>query len=285
MRSTTLMFALTLLMTSMLLAPSTRAQAANVNTASAQELEALPGIGPKLAEEILRDRQANGPYKRVEDLERVSGISSGLVAKLRGRLSVGSEQALVVRPGATVTSAQVRAALKPYAAEPTIREVQQAAVDYARANPDRIDSWRARAANRAFAPQLEVQVDKDWDKTHRVFEEPGQPKREADYDYDDLGLRVKARWNLDRAIFDPEEPKVNREAIRLQRYRDDVVDEVTRRYFERRRLQIELDLTPPTDMADRVRKELRLQELTADIDALTGGFLSQRLKDIGRDPY
>lgn len=261
------------------------AQTVNVNTAGAEELQVLPGIGPQLAEEIIADREANGPFAGIQDLARVKGISDGLVNKLQSRITASADQALVVRPGTTVTSAQVRAALKPYAAEPSIREVQSAAVAYARAHPESIDSWRARAANRAFAPTFEAGVVKDWDKTKRVFMEPGVANRTAEYDYDNWRLSLRARWDLDRAVFDGEETKVNREAIRLQRYRDDVLDEVTRRYFERRRLQIEIDMAPPTEMGDRVRKELRLQELSADIDALTGGYLSAKLKEIGRDPY
>jgi competence ComEA-like helix-hairpin-helix protein len=261
------------------------AQTVNINTATEEELQTLPGIGAKLATEIVRDRNEKGSFQSVDELERVSGMSASVLAKIRSRLTVGSDSALVVRPGATVTSSQVRAALKPYAAEPTIREIQQAAVDYARAHPDRIDSWRARAANRAFAPQFETRVTKDWDKTNRKLSVPGDPVQNADYTYDNWQLMVRGVWDLDRAVFDPEETSVAREGIRLQRYRDDVLNEVTRRYFERRRLQLELDLAPPTEMADRVRKELRMQELTADIDALTGGYFSQKLKEIGRDPY
>lgn len=261
------------------------AQTVNVNTAGAEELQVLPGIGPQLAEAIVSDREANGPFAGIQDLARVKGISDVLVNKLQSRITASVDQAIVVRPGTTVTSAQVRAALKPYAAEPSIREVQAAAVAYARAHPDRIDSWRVRAANRAFAPTFEAGVVKDWDKTNRKFMEPGVADRSAEYNYDNWRLALRARWNLDRAVFDGEETRVNREAIRLQRYRDDVLDEVTRRYFERRRLQIEIDMAPPTEMGDRVRKELRLQELSADIDALTGGYLSAKLKEIGRDPY
>jgi len=261
------------------------AQTVNINTASAEELQAVPGIGPKLAEEIVIERQSNGPFSAVDDLSRINGISSGLIAKVSSQITTGSEQALVVRPGNTVTSSQVRAMLKPYAAEPTIREVQNAAIDYARAHPERIDSWRVRAANRAFAPDLDTTLVKDWDHTDRVFTEVGQTDRRAEYDYDNWQLRVRAKWELDRAVFDGDELGVNRETVRLQKYRDDVLDEVTRRYFERRRLQIEIDLAPPVEMADRVRKELRLQELTADIDALTGGYFSGKLTEIGRDPY
>lgn len=46
----------------------------NVNTAPAEELQNLPGIGPALAARIVAFREANGPFARVDDLVRVSGI-------------------------------------------------------------------------------------------------------------------------------------------------------------------------------------------------------------------
>ena len=59
--------------------------------------------------------------------------------------------------------------------------------------------------------------------------------------------------------------------------RDDIVDEVTRTYFERRRLQIALLTNPPPDQQASLDKELRLQELTGILDGLTGGYVSQHL--------
>lgn len=49
-------------------------EAVCINTASAAELEALPGIGPVLAQRIVDDRAANGPFASKEDLLRVEGI-------------------------------------------------------------------------------------------------------------------------------------------------------------------------------------------------------------------
>lgn len=55
----------------------------NVNSASSTELTALPGIGQATAEKIVADRQANGPFKTVDDLKRVSGIGDKKFEALR----------------------------------------------------------------------------------------------------------------------------------------------------------------------------------------------------------
>ncbi len=54
----------------------------DLNSATAEQLETLPGIGPVIAERIVADREAQGPYSSVEDLTRVSGIGDSLVSKL-----------------------------------------------------------------------------------------------------------------------------------------------------------------------------------------------------------
>lgn len=60
----------------------------NINTATKEELEALPTIGPTIAQRIIDDRMANGPYKQIEDLARVRGISAHTVDQLRERITV-----------------------------------------------------------------------------------------------------------------------------------------------------------------------------------------------------
>jgi competence protein ComEA len=60
----------------------------NINTASASELEALPGIGPKTAERIVEYRQKNGPFKKVEELMNVRGVGEKNFLKLKPQITI-----------------------------------------------------------------------------------------------------------------------------------------------------------------------------------------------------
>lgn len=60
----------------------------DINKATAAELEALPAIGPKTAQAIVEYRQANGPFRSVEDLLKVKGIGEATLAKIRNLITV-----------------------------------------------------------------------------------------------------------------------------------------------------------------------------------------------------
>ena len=56
----------------------------SLNTATFDQLQQLPGIGPVKARAIIGDRRRNGPYRVIEDLKRVSGIGMATIERLRG---------------------------------------------------------------------------------------------------------------------------------------------------------------------------------------------------------
>ena len=60
----------------------------DLNTATLEQLEQLPGIGPTTAQAIVQFREKSGPFKRVEDLRAIHGISKSKFEKLRPYVTV-----------------------------------------------------------------------------------------------------------------------------------------------------------------------------------------------------
>jgi competence protein ComEA len=68
----------------------------NLNTATAEELEQVKGIGPKLAGKIIEYRKTNGPFKRAEDIVNVQGIGAKFWEANKGRFVVETAPAPAV---------------------------------------------------------------------------------------------------------------------------------------------------------------------------------------------
>src|SRR5579859_5725665 len=65
-------------------ATATRSGPVYVNTATLDDLERLPGVGPSLAQKIIDYRTKNGPFKTIDDLRKVSGIGPAKVSAWDG---------------------------------------------------------------------------------------------------------------------------------------------------------------------------------------------------------
>jgi comEA protein len=80
----------------LIVSPLVSAQAAakagdkvNINTASLEELQKLPRIGPQIAQRILDYRKENGSFKRVEDILKVRGVGEKMFEQLKDQITVG----------------------------------------------------------------------------------------------------------------------------------------------------------------------------------------------------
>lgn len=180
----------------------------------------------------------------------------------------------------------VSAQLTKLKREPSVRNVQEAALEYFRVNQDQIDSMRTRAKYKALAPVLEVsggytssQLD---DLNFNASEgfglaawqdgttEPWIVRGSGGMGWN---IRAKMTLNLPRLVFNPEELDV----ASLAGLVEGILKESTRLYYMRRRLQVDMILKPPTDQATLLSKQLRIEELTAMLDAMTGGWYQNAL--------
>jgi competence protein ComEA len=60
----------------------------NINTAGVKELMKLDGVGRQVAQKIVEYRDANGPFKKAEELRKVEGVGSTLWERNRGRIVI-----------------------------------------------------------------------------------------------------------------------------------------------------------------------------------------------------
>ena len=162
--------------------------------------------------------------------------------------------------------------------EPTVRDVQVAAIEYYNVSPDTIRSLRSRARKKALMPGLSVggstfKQSSSLAVDDIVYRAVGIARFE-DQNGVYLGATASLTWNLDRLVFNAEELDV----MSLIGIQDGIQREVTTLYYVRRRLQIEQLLNPPTTTAARISAQLRLEELTGLLDAYTGGYFSKQKK-------
>ncbi|MCB9537751.1 MAG: hypothetical protein H6704_15980 [Myxococcales bacterium] len=172
---------------------------------------------------------------------------------------------------------RVQDTLEALKLEPTIQQTQAAALQFFNIDPDTVSGMRTRAALKALLPTVEgsVRVNDstvDSDTIDRINFSEDVPALVGATGADVFEYGVSARWNLPQLVFNSEVLDVSSLAV-LQ---EGVLKEVTRLYYTRRRLQVDLALNPADDAATRLSKELRIEELTATLDAMTGNLFSRQ---------
>lgn len=163
--------------------------------------------------------------------------------------------------------------------EPDISEIQEAAVEYAEVQPQKIAEWRRRASIKAWLPEVSVGLNRDagdlwhWETGSSTKIDDDVLRRGKEIvDWD-----VALSWDLGELVWNNDQTSIDARSRLMVQLRDDILDEVTKLYFERLRVRIELDNLSIEDRKKRMEKELKVRELTASLDALTGGYFSRQL--------
>ena len=163
------------------------------------------------------------------------------------------------------------------AADPPVAEVQRAAAAHDGVDPERLRAWVARPRSAHWLPRVSLDASRT-ERDTRVVGVTGTV--ESDYlrlnPSTQFGVRLS--WDLDQLVFSRDEPAAAWTASRLIDRREERVRRATRLYFQRRRLLVQLALEPPREAVQRAERETHVDEITAELDELTGGLFSGRRK-------
>jgi hypothetical protein len=188
-------------------------------------------------------------------------------------------------PQAAPPSAQALRQLRlRFEQEPTVQEVQRAVLRHYKVHPAKVEEYRRGAEWKALIPELEGTFNlSTGDGDRRLIDmlyaqSPTSPLRNGkDFEYSSnksYQVGVRAHWSLDRLWFNSEILDVTS----LVGVQEGLVREITSLYFTRRRLLTTFALSPPKDPGEQITESIRFDEITANMDALTGGWFSTRLK-------
>jgi hypothetical protein len=241
---------------------------------------------------LLEAPTLTGPWRRAAGTPG-SAAASGLagtaervfVATSRGVFASepvaapGAPLALPATPGPLQSEAELRR-------EPEVGAVQRAALHYLELGSDRLRRLERNVARRGFLPELSIHGDyrgfraRDEDHDDTVFSSGSrfalldrQHERGRNFEVGAL-----LRWDLGDTVYHPEEIDVSKEVRELIELRDEVLDEINQLYFERRRVLLERAQLPDPASTEAERLVLRARELSAGLDAWTGGWWSRQVQ-------
>lgn len=166
--------------------------------------------------------------------------------------------------------------------EPAVQTLQQEAIKYANVSNAKIKRWHSASRLRALVPDLSVGKDLDIDNNIHVDTASTTTPDAFVQGPDDRGksTSIDLTWNLGDFVWSSAQTSIDSREKSMVELRDEILNEVTRLYFERRRAQIEFAMHPPEDPLEHMNAKLRIDELTANLDALTNGYLSRKLRQL-----
>ncbi len=161
-----------------------------------------------------------------------------------------------------------------------IAEVQLAAMRFAEVEPEKIKNWRKLAAKKAWFPKMSLGANRD--VTDLWHWESGSTTKDCDDNLrkgrDSVDWNINFSWDLGNIVWSDDQNSIDVRSRLTVQLRNDILDEVTKLYFERLRVKSELLNLNIGDKKKREEKELRLLELNAYLDGFTGGYFSRMLK-------
>lgn len=166
-----------------------------------------------------------------------------------------------------------------WADDPPVSVLRQAAAALILAEPERAQAMLTRVRLAGWLPELRLLVERRLNRAESVdLGTAADPSSLAPVGIDtanDVRYQARATWDLGRIVFNPDEIAVEGQALRAGDARREIEALIIRLYFERRRLKLESLGADDSDMPSASRRDLRIAEIEAELDALTGGAFTR----------
>jgi len=155
-----------------------------------------------------------------------------------------------------------------FSEEPTIEEVHKAAIEYAEVSIDKIKRWRLQSKLKSLLPSFSI----GYDKVIYGSSSGAMAIGPRDWNFD-------LSWDLSDFVWSSDQTSIDSRSRLTVQLRQDILEQVTYYYFERRKLKYELHYEPPQQSKEKFLKKLELERITAILDAFTNNYFSNYLTE------
>jgi len=164
--------------------------------------------------------------------------------------------------------------------EPTIQELHKAAIRFNDVSNGKLKRWHWGSRAKALIPSLSV--NKQTSGSNNIDLDRGSTSASDVYitgpDSYSLDVDMELEWQLGDLIWNSAQTSIDVRSRLMVELRDELLNEVTRLYFERRKLVMQVILFAPQEPREHLEALLRVDELSGYLDALTGGHFSEHLQ-------
>lgn len=253
-------------------------QSVDVNQANAEQIALLPGVGVKLAKNIVSYRQKNGRFAEEKDLLQVSGMRQVHLNKTSGLIIFKSRTQQKNSQEESSQLNYIKLSKRPVIELAELEKQVLSTLGLA-------DNWEAlmkeRACRSSFLPKISLALDydRDVDLRQKTHTQNTMLRQSAD----GIGIGLRAAFDLSEIIFHKSELEISNLALKRLEKREKILERIHDLYFSYKKLQ-ESGLKPQESEAIN-KISLELERIAASLDSMSNNLFSKFQERAGYESY
>lgn len=253
--------------------PAPSFQAVDVNSATAEQIALLPGVGAKLAENIYLLRKKRGSLSSMDDLSGLSGMTTKKAETIKRYIIFGAIKVKTKNSDVKVPPPPQKITLPP---KPVmdLAELEANVLAFHQLSLEFDQSLQHRARLAAWLPKLSTIFDVD----HGVVTTKKEMEHRTDALHsrggNEFGFGVHAIFDLDKLIFNRDELEIAKLSLKRGESRDAVLAKVHQHYFRYLRLNERTGQPLDVETAQEITREMK--EIEFILDSLSNGRFTER---------